>query len=1113
MHVQPASNPVSFIRWFFTAVLFFILIHPTATAQFYNGSQLNFGRNRVQYNDFFWTYYRFDKFDTYFYLNGRELAVFTAKYAKAILPELEKKLEATLEGKLQFIIYNSLSDLKQSNIGFISNQQYNTGGVTHIIGKKIFLFFDGSHVGLQKQIRAGISKILLENAVYGGNIGSQLKNSTLFNLPDWYVNGLVSYISEDWNTDIDNHVREIFATGKYKHFNQLVSSGEALYAGHSIWKFIAERYGETVIPGIIYASRINKGIESGFNVMLGLSLKEMVREWKHFYLLKYNLPDSLQQQPAGEKLIKKPKSSLVFARPKISPDGTLIVYTTNELGRYTIWLKDVTSGKARRIFKRGYALDEKVDYSFPLLAWHPSGKLLAFIIEAKGQLWLYFYTPENRKLIKQGLFGFQKVLDFSYSPDGKTFVFSAQQRGQSDIFIYNIAANSYQNITQDIFDDLNPAYISNGREIVFSSNRDNDTLKGNNNFLPASLSSNFDLFVYNPAATDKLLHRITETTLAVETQPMEYAPGFITYLSDENGINNRYLARFDSAITYVDTVTHYKYFAIKYPITNYTHNIIYQDVNIASGMLSEVVRSNGRYYIYYHNRLLPSQMPENMPLTLNATPYMQQKQAEAKKTAEKTKKEPKKTNGKKRKRFVNVYVKDVPTPPTDTTLQRKEIPVSTRQNFIRINDDGGDTLWLPQKLPDEPAVFTPPRADTNRFKQRNYNVEYSVNELITQVDFNFLNYTYQPFTGGGGPVYMNPGTNALLKVGITDLLEDFRITGGVRLNYNLINNEYLLSIANARGRLDKELVFHRQTLEEDNGYSVIRHHTHEIFHILTYPLDQALSLKGTFLYRNDQMVYLSTDYYNLRKKNIYQNWGGLKGELIFDATRDVGLNLYYGTRYKIFAEYYQLVDGKQKNMIVLGLDFRNYKKIHRTLIWANRFAASTSLGNSKLMYYLGGVDNWLAPGFMNQTPIDYSQNYTFQTLATNMRGFNQNIRNGNSFAIINSELRLPVFRYFLNRPLRSDFLTNFQIIAFGDVGTAWTGFSPYSDDNFLYTRIIYNGPMKITVKQKKEPIVAAYGLGLRSKIFGYFVRADYGWGIEDKKVNKGYFYLSLNLDF
>jgi hypothetical protein len=200
-------------------------------------------------------------------------------------------------------------------------------------------------------------------------------------------------------------------------------------------------------------------------------------------------------------------------------------------------------------------------------------------------------------------------------------------------------------------------------------------------------------------------------------------------------------------------------------------------------------------------------------------------------------------------------------------------------------------------------------------------------------------------------------------------------------------------------------------------------------------------------------------------------------------------------------------------MIILGLDFRNYKKIHRTLIWANRFAASTSLGNSKLMYYLGGVDNWLAPGFMNQTPIDYSQNYTFQTLATNMRGFNQNIRNGNSFAIINSELRLPVFRYFLNRPLRSDFLTNFQIIAFGDVGTAWTGFSPYSDDNFLYTRIIYDGPMKITVKQKKEPIVAAYGLGLRSKIFGYFVRADYGWGIEDKKVNKGYFYLSLNLDF
>jgi len=93
---------------------------------------------------------------------------------------------------------------------------------------------------------------------------------------------------------------------------------------------------------------------------------------------------------------------------------------------------------------------------------------------------------------------------------------------------------------------------------------------------------------------------------------------------------------------------------------------------------------------------------------------------------------------------------------------------------------------------------------------------------------------------------------------------------------------------------------------------------------------------------------------------------------------------------------------------------------------------------------MGGVDNWLFPKFDVLTPIDYSQNYAFQTLATNMRGFNQNIRNGNSFLVFNTELRFPIFQYFSKSPMSSSFLRNFQLVAFGDIGTAWTGPSPYS---------------------------------------------------------------------
>ena len=40
-----------------------------------------------------------------------------------------------------------------------------------------------------------------------------------------------------------------------------------------------------------------------------------------------------------------------------------------------------------------------------------------------------------------------------------------------------------------------------------------------------------------------------------------------------------------------------------------------------------------------------------------------------------------------------------------------------------------------------------------------------------------------------------------------------------------------------------------------------------------------------------------------------------------------------------------------------------------------------------------------------------------------------------------------------------------------------------------------------------------FGLGLRTKILGYFIRVDYAWGIDNRKVQDGRWYLSLALDF
>ncbi len=74
------------------------------------------------------------------------------------------------------------------------------------------------------------------------------------------------------------------------------------------------------------------------------------------------------------------------------------------------------------------------------------------------------------------------------------------------------------------------------------------------------IEENFDLYVYNYAKKDLILKRITETPVANEMRPESYGFNTISYLSDENGIYNTYLATIDSTVSSVDTAIHYRYF-------------------------------------------------------------------------------------------------------------------------------------------------------------------------------------------------------------------------------------------------------------------------------------------------------------------------------------------------------------------------------------------------------------------------------------------------------------------------------------------------------------------------------------------------------------------------
>lgn len=88
-----------------------------------------------------------------------------------------------------------------------------------------------------------------------------------------------------------------------------------------------------------------------------------------------------------------------------------------------------------------------------------------------------------------------------------------------------------------------------------------------------------------------------------------------------------------------------------------------------------------------------------------------------------------------------------------------------------------------------------------------------------------------------------------------------------------------------------------------------------------------------------------------------------------------------------------------------------------------------------------------------------------------------------------------------------------MIVGFGDIGTAWNGVHPWSGENAYDNEVIESGPLTITIDSNRQPIVAGYGVGVRSQLLGYWIRLDWAWGIENNIILPRIFYFSMNLDF
>lgn len=1096
-------------------LLSFFLTPDNTEAQFYNGTHTGFGKNRVQYDYFEWKFFRYAQYETYYYTGGKELAIYTAKVARKHIKDQEDFFEYDLKDKIQFIVYNKQSHFKQSNVG-LSLENGEIGGITNIMGSKVYIYFNGDHNDFNRQIKEGIAQVMINQQVFGANWRQVVKNTSLFSIPDWYSKGLTSYMSIGWNSEVENSVRDGITSGKYEKFNRL-SDKDAIIAGHSLWAYIVDTYGESVVPNILYMTRVTQSINKGFLYVLGVSMKNLTKEWEAYYQKEYHDMQVSGKHDYKDKELFKIKRKRDYSEFKMSPDGNNFAFVTNQLGQYKIYIYYKDNDKKYKIYKKEFKLDRINDKSYPILEWHPSSQVLTYVTEEKGALLMHFFDITTGGVEVKSIFKMEKVTSMDYSDTGNEIVFSGVYKGQSDLYLYYIRSNSHKKITNDVFDDLEPRFIDNSTKIVFTSNRTSDSL----GYKPTDLelfANQKDIWIVSnfkaKKEKERQLTRVTESPLS-EKQPIGI-DSMLYYLGDDNNILARYSAKKDSFITHIDTSIHYFHFYDSKPAAKFYNRGISEHHIVKDGQYTEIFKDNFKYHLMLRDlsELPPKQIiketkdeeiqekeeliPSIKSILLNPVKIIQD-------TLE--------DNGVDIRSYVFEKDKD--------KIQRNTVVIDGNNNTEK------DTVWEQLKIP----------------KYRNYNISFFNDNSAIKFSNSFVNGEYQQFTGGP---YTSPGIGAFMKFGTIDLFEDKKIFGGVRFSSS--TREYFMTYQDLETRIDKEYTFSRTTANRQNDFNAFGTSTNTLNYSLKYPFSEVASIRTTFSARNDNINVKSTDDIALNFSNFREYRGVVKLAYVFDNTRNRMTNIYYGTKFKLFGEYYQefgdgsifSVDQKFKdngdvkgkgngengNMQVVGFDLRHSQKISREIVWVNRIAGSSAFGHEKLVYYLGSTDDWIPIGqeqFINSDDVNpKGLNYRYHALAANLRGFPQNVRRGTNFAVVNSELRIPVFKYFIRRPIRSNFIKNFQIVGFTDVGMAWNGWDPWGKDNTIDETIYRDGSfnpveqrnsIEITVSKKIDPIVAGYGFGLRSTLLGYFVRLDWAWGIENGVAkDKPIFYLSLSLD-
>lgn len=1037
--------------------------------------QTTFGKNRVQYSDDFnsWSRYETNNLIVYWYGKSRNTAISAMQIAETDFEEIQDIMEHRLNDKIELFVYGDVGELYQTNIG-LRSESPSSNDELKIQGSKVFVYFDGNHQHLHKLIRKGLAKAFLSNMLYGNSLTEMVQNSVMIDIPQWFKMGLIDYIGEKWNMSSDEKYRQLFTkkSKKIRNFKNLTKHYPKL-AGHAFWHYIGQEYGNSAISNILYLSRINRNIEPSFKYVLGEDYETVTSNCMSFYENLYIEDADILQAISKQNRLKRSSTETEYQKLTLSDDGKWLLYTTNTNGRIIVHLRNTLTGKTKKIKRFGY--NNKLrprDNTYPVLFWADDNQTAGMIFEKFNTLHLWTMNVETGEKVKNTLSPiFTRVYSADFI-DKKYLVISGNTTGNSDLFKYSLNKRNATPITQDNYDDLDVKVASwNGkRGILFTSNRPASIEASS--ALDSLLSIGVQKIIFKPLDSEQFIHLTNNSQYNNWNASIE--GNTLTYLTDRYGVQSIISKDFD---------------------TNKK-----QSIQLSSNILDNACYDKVCYLSLYQDDCS----------YLAVDTLIEQRNV---KTAyESWRKELIQNSDQQRDNLVDIN--------NLGNISRGWYFQSPYEKKTEIKEN-----TLEQKIDSETEKvkeieFNPTRLTAARLRFR-------FEDIVTTLDNKPLFSALRTYTGQSDRFTRIP-LGFLMKAETTDIFEDYFLTAGLRIATNFTGYEVFMVYEDRKNKWDHTYGFYwKKAISRVNNqlYEVNKFNTNTLIGVyeIKYPFSEFFSMKMSAMLRND------SHYAKITDKAIYNEFSptnnqhvGLKLSMTYDNSSERSINILRGIRAKICLEGMNKFRLDMTNSFVfepskavLGIistDLRYYVPLLEKSVLAFRVSGGTSLGTERLLYFMGDVEGTLIQSYDDTTPVP-NTGFAYRVRTPQMRGFATNIRNGSSYALSNVELRVPVFRYLFSDEYRFDFVREFQIVGFFDVGTAWYGLSPYSPENPINSAQLENPIVSLNIKYYRDPIIMGYGWGMRTNVVGYFVKFDYAWGIDTKATLTPRMHFSIGKDF